>query len=98
MGTEGKGSSIMTEEDVRNEEVNENDAEARRIREEAVEYADRVVAGEEPWRENPEWQEEVQAEKEELSDAEGQPVPDVRNDDVGETGDSASPAEEDDGA
>lgn len=31
------------------EEVNPNDPEARKIREDAVDYADRVARGEEPW-------------------------------------------------
>ena len=62
-----------------------SDEEAREIREKAVDYADRVMAGEEPWRENPEWQEEQES------------LPDVRNDDVGETGErTASPPTEPD--
>jgi hypothetical protein len=87
-------------DDERTEELNENDAEARRIREEAVEYADRVQAGEEPWREDPEWQAEQQAEKEaQPTDERGNPVETVTNDDVGETGDpDGEVIIEDDGA
>lgn len=35
------------------EELNPNDPEARRIREDAVAYADRVANGEEPWNTEP---------------------------------------------
>jgi hypothetical protein len=64
-----------------------SDDEARKIREDAVEYADRVAAGEEPWREDPTWQEEQQAEKDaQPVDERGNLVEDARDDDVGETG------------
>jgi hypothetical protein len=83
----------------------DTEREVRELRESAEEYADRVRAGEEPWREDPAWQEENEEQQAELES-----LPDVRNDDVGETGvpsgDSDSPetfdqegdVEEDDGA
>lgn len=55
----------VTEQDQAEEQrLEESNAEARRIREEAIAYADRVLNGEEPWRENPDWQ----------ADQEGLPV------------------------
>ncbi len=35
------------------DEINANDPKAREIREKAVEYADRVANGEEPWNDEP---------------------------------------------
>lgn len=40
----------MVDDISREDEVNPNDPEARKIREDAVAYADRVAAGEEPWK------------------------------------------------
>jgi len=85
MGTKRKGAFLMTV-------TEETEQEVRELRARAEEYADRVAAGEEPWREDPNWEE----------------TPEVRNDDVGETGepddgDAITPptygdAGEDDGA
>ena len=40
-------------EELNDEEYNPNDPEARRIREDAVAYAERVANGEEPWKDAP---------------------------------------------
>lgn len=60
------------------EERNANDAEARKIREDAIAYAERVAAGEEPWNDQ-----EADVNDFEEED-EAQPEP--KNEDVGEVG------------
>lgn len=62
----------MVEDIDREDEVNPNDPEARKIREDAVAYADRVAAGEEPWKDG------------EAGD--GNDVPEPVDGDVGESG------------
>lgn len=67
------------------QEVNERDAEARKIREDAIAYADRVAAGEEPWKD-----EEADVDEDEEAAPDNPAVVAPRNDDVGET-DSDAP-------
>jgi hypothetical protein len=57
--------------------TDETEAEVRRLREEAVEYAERVAAGEEPWKD-----EKVDAD----ADVEAEEPP--KDEDVGETGEA----------
>ena len=57
----------------------ETEAKVREDRERAVEYADRVLAGEEPWKDQ----------EADVNDyKEGDEVPAPRNDDVGESGET----------
>lgn len=58
----------------------ETEAEVRASRESAIEYGERVLAGEEPWNdENPESEDDV-------DDGVNDPESGPRNDDVGENG------------
>lgn len=66
-----------------NTELNPNDPAVREARERAVDYADRVAAGEEPWLDGDEGSE--------AADAGFEVADDPRDDDVGETEGSASP-------
>lgn len=76
----------MVEEKVYNSEetgeVNPNDPAVREAREKAVEYADRVLAGEEPWTEA--------GGDGEAADSGFDDIPEPKDDDVGET-DSPAP-------
>lgn len=68
------------------DELNPNDPAVREARERAVEYADRILAGEEPWKDNEGDQE--------AADAGFDSVVEPRDDDVGETGTEGSEVEE----
>jgi len=69
------------------DEINENDPKAREIREKAVEYAERVQNGEEPWLDEP-------ATEDAGADASFEADPEPKNDVVEDTDKSDSPEAE----
>jgi len=65
-------------------EINERDAEARKIREDAIEYAEKVSRGEEPWKDEEADVNDTPEEEETAPDFTA--VEEPRNDDVDEAG------------